>query len=244
MKQSGNEMTLPSHAMTRLSSAVLFTAVIGLNYTVNAYASDQSPEEKCAAASGTDYVKCLSDVLSPGSGSTPAKDYQKLARLKSKKSELEIELAAIGQQIRDLENSPQAAKLERANVYIKEFGIGEINSAGGVEPYAVLNNPNRQSSIKYLTIRATLYNAVGDVIGSSIGGRSSANLHFTGPLESQDGDTKVNWKPIWYNSTADCIRIDSIQVTFLNGKVASFSGNAVRMALPSDADNDCRLKKR
>lgn len=127
-------------------------------------------------------------------------------------------------------------------VYVQEFGIREVNSAGGVEPFAVFSNPNKTSAIKYITMYLALYNGVGDAIRSDIGGNNLAGISFTGPLKHDEDDRSVNWGPVWYNSTAKCIQIRSMSVEFMNGKRVSFSGKALTAALATDIENHCRVK--
>ncbi len=166
-----------------------------------------------------------------------------LESLRRKQSALEQELERVRAQISALEANPgDAGKSPPPTTwYIKSFAIDEVNSAGGVEPYAVLINPNASSPIKYLHITARLYNAVGDVVSSTIGGATSARLQFTGPLLSSEGEKRVDWGPIWYNSTGKCLKIDSIQVTFVNGKILAFAGKNLKAALASDLVNECKL---
>lgn len=126
---------------------------------------------------------------------------------------------------------------------MKEFGIEKVNSAGGVEPYFLFVNPDESTRIKYINLRLTPYNAVGDTIASSIGGKRTASLRFTGPLSHSDGESRSGWEPVWYNATADCLKLESIGITFMNGKQISFEGKNVNKALAPGVTNDCRVKK-
>lgn len=171
---------------------------------------------------------------------------QSLELLRKKQTSLEQELDRIKVQISELESkSIDESKAEKKPLYyIKDFGIYEVNSAGGVEPYFVFYNPNTTTSIKYINIRALLYNAVGDVVSSDIGGKTSAGLSYTGPLSNADGEKRADWGPIWYNTTGDCIRLTSIVVTFVNGKVSKFEGRSLKDALDPALTNICTLRKR
>ncbi|MDO8768791.1 MAG: hypothetical protein Q7K57_08815 [Burkholderiaceae bacterium] len=135
---------------------------------------------------------------------------------------------------------PANAMTAEPKHFVEEFGIWEVNSAGGVVPMAVFINPNKKSAIKYIHMQVTMYNAVGDVIRSSIGGLSTAHLKFTGPLGADERTSNVTWKPIWYNSTADCLKIQSIDIEFMNGTRRSFVGRNLRPALSPELLNDCR----
>jgi hypothetical protein len=167
-----------------------------------------------------------------------------LPSLQRKQQKLEQELAQVKAQIAVWESKAAGATPAgtSSSWFIKDFGIKQVNSAGGVEPYFVFFNPNAASPIKYLRVNASLYNAVGDVVVSSIGGNSTANLNFTGPLSMEDGESRVVWDPVWYNSTGHCIKVESVHVTFINGKVQSFAGKNIKAALAPGLDNACTFK--
>ena len=127
-------------------------------------------------------------------------------------------------------------------IYVVDFGILSVNSADGVEPYAILTNPSKSSPIKYIQMVLTLYNQVGDPVASTIGGGSTKTLKFTGPLSYDNGDTKVEWGPVWYNGTGSCISMQSLTVEFMNGKLLKFFGKGLRPAIASTNQNNCRFK--
>ena len=183
-------------------------------------------------------------ILATGSSVVAAaEDLDSLVR---KRASLETELERVKAEIARLEAAANSdGQLSPPpKWYIKSFGIDEINSAGGVEPFVVLFNPNAKSDIKYAVVRATLYNAVGDVIESTIGQTSTANLQFTGPLAMSDGERRVDWGAVWSNTTGSCIKIESLRVTFVDGKSVSFSGKNLRSALAPDLLNECKLQRR
>ena len=171
---------------------------------------------------------------------------QSLEALRKKQTSLELELDRVKVQISELESKvkeqPEAER--KPTWYIKDFGISEVNSAGGVEPYFVFFNPNTSSSIKYINIWALLYNAVGDVISSDIGGQTSAGMSYTGPLSNADGEKRANWGPTWYNTTGVCIKLTSVVVTFVNGKVFKFEGKNLNGALAPEMANTCNMRKK
>ncbi|MES2973405.1 MAG: hypothetical protein V4757_07340 [Pseudomonadota bacterium] len=129
-----------------------------------------------------------------------------------------------------------------ASHYIDSFGITEVNSAGGVEPYASFVNPNSKSAIKYIRLQMQLYNAVGDVVRSTIGGHSVGTLSYTGPLEAGKEPDGAEWEPIWYNRSGHCVTVTAVSVEFMNGRRESFSGKAVGKALAPGLANDCRVR--
>jgi hypothetical protein len=162
--------------------------------------------------------------------------------LKRQKATLEVELAKVNEQIQEIESGASRSISETApSYYIKDFGIEEVNSAGGVEPHATFVNPNPKLVVKYIRLRATAYNAVGDVVSSSIDGTSTAGMYMTGPLSHDDGERRAGWEPIWYNHSATCLKIQSVQVEFVGGKKLSFAGNTLRAALSPNLKNDCKV---
>jgi hypothetical protein len=171
---------------------------------------------------------------------------QSIEALRKKQSSLELELERIKVQISEIESKASSpSETEKKPVwFIKDFGISQVNSAGGVEPFFVFINPNTNSPIKYITIRALLYNAVGDVISSEIGRQTTGLLSYTGPLSNADGEKRADWGPIWYNTTGDCIKLASIGVTFVNGKVLSFEGKNLKSALAPELANTCSMSKK
>lgn len=135
-------------------------------------------------------------------------------------------------------------KVTRAvDYFIDDFSF-EVNSVGGVAPFGTFINPNKASAIKYLRLQVRIFNAVGDVIRSSIGGRTAATLRVTGPITSEEGGYETSWEPVWYNATAECVHIDSVRVEFMNGKVQTFEGANLRKALNPLLPNDCRVNVR
>lgn len=164
--------------------------------------------------------------------------------LKSKQALLEQELSKIKLQIIEIESQASDQQTQiKPTYFVKEFGISDVNSAGGVEPYFIFFNPNQSTPIKYINLRITLYNAVGDIISSDIGGKTTAGLSYTGPLSHSDGESRADWGPIWYNTTAECIKLESIRISFLNGKQLSFDGKTLGKALAPGINNVCKIKK-
>lgn len=174
----------------------------------------------------------------------PVHAAETLDSLKHRRATLQQDLERVNSRIADLEtqNSDKASQ-RSGSYYVKEFGIDEVNSAGGVEPYFVFVNPNVSSPIKYIDISVTPYNAVGDVISSTIGGQTTAGLRYTGPLSNVDGAKRSDWEPVWYNTTARCIKVQSVRVIFVNGRSLSFGGKTLKSALAPELANECKLKQ-
>jgi len=162
--------------------------------------------------------------------------------LRKKRDELERQLDSLKARIADLEASKSLQDTDGPSktFYVKEFGIDDVNSAGGVEPFFVFFNPDAKSPIKYIVARISLFNAVGDIVGSSIGGTTTSGIKFTGPLSHADGEKRADWRPVWYNSSGRCIRIESLQVVHMNGRTINFAGKALAQALAPEVENVCR----
>jgi hypothetical protein len=127
-----------------------------------------------------------------------------------------------------------------SKIFVSEFGIEKVNSAGGVELFAMIVNANKSSAIKYLDIQATLYNAVGDTIPSEFGRGPTRTIRFTGPLKYDDENVYSHWGPIWYNSTGSCVKIQAISVEFMDRKKRSFVGASVFEAIGFKVKPDCK----
>lgn len=128
------------------------------------------------------------------------------------------------------------------HVFVNEFKIYDTDSAGGVDVGGSFSNPRSTSAIKYLRIKVTPYNAVGDIVKSEIGGESTVWLKITGPIKFDDDERGTYWRAAWYNSTVTCVRIDSLQADFMDKKQISLSGPQLKSALGPSISNDCRPK--
>ncbi len=177
-------------------------------------------------------------------GSSCAAD--SLDGLKRQRADLERQLELTNARISVLEakNSTNDEVTTAKAYYIKNFGIWDVDSAGGVEPYAAFYNPDSKNPIKYIRMQVTPFNAVGEVVSSSVGGKTTFGLNFTGPLVESDGAKEVTWRAVWYNSTTHCIRVDSIQITYMNGRTLNFAGKNLTAAFSPEFRNDCTATTR
>ena len=191
----------------------------------------------------TTFNQCVAGILLVAAATTHA---QSLDSLRKKQAALEVELDQLKSKIFELESKDgaRADTEKKPSWFISQFGISEVNSAGGVEPYFVFFNPNAITPIKYINVRALLFNAVGDVVSSEIGGQTSAGMNFTGPLSNSDGERRADWGPVWYNTTGKCIKLTSVVVTFVNGKSMKFDGKNLATALAPELTNACEMRGR
>jgi hypothetical protein len=168
---------------------------------------------------------------------------EKLNKLKSTERSLNAELERVKASILEInEKLLSATGKPKPNWLIKEFGVWTVNSAGGVEPYFIFNNPNEKSAIKYISVQISLFNSVGDMVGSQIGGDRTKGIRFTGPLTNEDGEYKASWGPVWYNTTGSCIKVESMTVTWMNGKIQTYASKSLQDAFAPDVQNSCRVK--
>ena len=96
-----------------------------------------------------------------------------------------------------------------------------IDSVGGVEWKTEIRN-NTTSTIKYITLKWTCYNAVNDVIYDQIDGKNHVKIQCTGPFEGET--TKVYRNATkFYNGTYDHSVFNEITVEFMNGKIVTIT---------------------
>jgi hypothetical protein len=104
----------------------------------------------------------------------------------------------------------------------------KINSASGVSPrFYFFNFTNKD--IKYATFSVTAYNDVGDKAKCSIQNKATMNFNITGPINPENSSerNKVTeeyitfgggYEPSWYNATIGCLKLDSMDIEFMDGK--------------------------
>lgn len=119
------------------------------------------------------------------------------------------------------------AKDAGAPVLFTSLWSGKPNSAGGVTVrgfyYALSSSDN---PIKYIDLEVIPYNAVNDVVASTIGEKIKANLRITGPLVEKQGEhLPVIWENVWYNNSISCLQLNSITFEFMNGEKVSYNDN-------------------
>lgn len=135
----------------------------------------------------------------------------------------------------------QAAKVAASQgFYLYEFGLWDVNSAGGVEPYAWIVNPKIDDDLKYVTITGRMFNAVGDPVRSSIDHRSTFSIRYTGPLSNAAGPDEAQWEPVGYNHSVKCLQVDSVLVEFMSRRKILFSGRRLTEAFHPAVNYKCK----
>lgn len=103
----------------------------------------------------------------------------------AKQAQAEIDKIEAEKKAEEERKAAEAAKSmeERIkdNIRIGGVVVDDINSADGVSIQILWRNES-DKDIKYLRFSVTPYNAVGDKVSSSIGGRSTISCKITGPL--------------------------------------------------------------
>lgn len=103
------------------------------------------------------------------------------------------------------------------------------NSAGGVDVYINFTNTS-DKTIKYAYFTVEPYNAVGDIVESEVGNRTTAICTDTGPYGPGEGHygTSWYWDCIWYNSTIVRIKLTKIRIEYTDGTQTSISGDDIQ----------------
>jgi hypothetical protein len=98
-----------------------------------------------------------------------------------------------------------------------------MDSVGGLEPHILISN-NSDKTIKYVDLRVSFYNAVGDKVTNDIGAYRYANIQVVGPIKPWKYEW-YEWKPVFYNVTAYKMKIETATVTYMDGSKKSITVN-------------------
>lgn len=125
-------------------------------------------------------------------------------------------------------NTQQSIEDVKNSIVITSAYPSEPNSAGGVDLNIVWKNVSSKV-IKYVNFEVVPYNAVNDIVESSIGGKSEAFARVTGPIQPNEtyGDDKV-WKCAWYNNTIRTIQVIGVEVIYMDGTSVKIDKDQVK----------------
>lgn len=113
------------------------------------------------------------------------------------------------------------AQLIPISIAIQNFYTSKPNSAGGVDCNIIWKNKS-DKIVKYAKFTVTPYNAVDDMVESSIGGDTYKKLKATGPVKTGEVDGYgTTWECIWYNSTISYMKITGIELEYMDGTIIS-----------------------
>lgn len=102
----------------------------------------------------------------------------------------------------------------------------------------IYRNPNRidgvsvrvgfintsQSTYKYVRMKFSARNKVGDPVASEIGNKYVAGVEFVGPFKYGDevAAYNSNFPPLWYNSTITCVVLEEVEVVLQDNTTKTF----------------------
>lgn len=120
------------------------------------------------------------------------------------------------------------------------------NSVGGVDVDVTFRNIS-QRTLKYVHISADPINAVGDVVESSIGNKTTAHLKVTGPVGAGK-ESRAVFNTVWYNQTIRRVQVNAIEVEFTDGTtgrvdISSAAEFYEPIVAPKSRDSEALIKK-
>lgn len=123
-----------------------------------------------------------------------------------------------------IKDSLKTIELEKFKKSIKiiKYYTSEPNSAGGVDCNIIWKNLS-EKTIKYVKFTVTPYNRVNDKVSSKYGDDSEI-LSVTGPIkQNQVEGHGTYWDCVWYNSTISYMKINQIEIFYMDGSSISTS---------------------
>lgn len=99
------------------------------------------------------------------------------------------------------------------------------NSAGGVDVSGSFVN-NSSKTIKYITIRFTPYNAVGDVVKCSVRNVSDFGLEMTGPY-APNSTKPFYGENMWYNYAITSVKVTRADIQYMDGTMETIPGSQI-----------------
>lgn len=99
------------------------------------------------------------------------------------------------------------------------------NSAGGVSVKGSFTYTGGKT-IKYISIRFTPYNRVGDAVGCTTRDISERGLECTGPYESGKSYSFFG-ENMWYNHQITSVRVTGADIQFMDGSEETVSGSEI-----------------
>ncbi|PUA99164.1 hypothetical protein C8C99_4047 [Acidovorax sp. 107] len=104
--------------------------------------------------------------------------------------------------------------------------VGRFDTTG----YRVGFYNTSPKAMKYVVFKATPFNKVGDPVRDTISGKVQAGMQIVGPL--QPGEQKRGtFEHVWLNGSVHCVRLDEIEITYMDGAIETLTGGRVAAAL-------------
>lgn len=108
----------------------------------------------------------------------------------------------------------------------EDYGfLNDSNSAGGVSVKGSFVN-NSSKTIKYITIRFTPYNAVGDAVACSIKDVSDYGLKCTGSIAPNMNHAFFG-ENMWYNPSIVSVKVTRADIQYMDGTEESILGSQI-----------------
>lgn len=146
----------------------------------------------------------------------------------------------LGSEARDLAFRHQAVRMAEAERKGKDLLVyGALpqppSSVDGVDVLVPMENLDSTKVIKYLTLKLTPYNAVGDAVSDRITGAVSKAVQATGPIPPGAFRELVS-EDVWYNPTIVCVEVTEVVVEYIEGGTHRLEPKNV---LSEHFSNDC-----
>ena len=135
----------------------------------------------------------------------------------------------------------QNAKKTRQPVFVGFLTAEKPDKRGSIDASGQIFNTSHKA-YKYVDIRVTATNRVGDVIIRDDDRSSVVKLRFTGPLPPLRTSGIVTWPNIWYVQKIACITVFRIDITHMDGNIVPLDGAALDDMLPAKLRKSCRLQ--
>lgn len=84
------------------------------------------------------------------------------------------------------------------------------------------------------------YNAVGDIVKSTIGGKTLVLAELTGPLATMEF-TYPTWNNLWYNQTLRCVQLEGIEITYMDGEIKKIEKSNIGEIFSQSLSNTCKV---
>lgn len=124
---------------------------------------------------------------------------------------------------------PASTKKAASIISITHAALSSPNSVGGCD-YSFYYKNKSKKTIKYLYLSGFIYNAVDDLVSCEIRNRSYFSGKDTGPVAyGEKGGGR--WDCIIYNYSADKLKLDNIDITYMDGSSVRIAGADARRLL-------------
>jgi len=133
------------------------------------------------------------------------------------------------------------AKKTRQPIFVGFLTAEKPDKRGSIDASGQIFNTSHKT-YKYVDIRVTATNRVGDVIIRDDDRSSVVKLRFTGPLAPLRTSGLVTWPNIWYVQKIACITVIRIDITHMDGTIVPLDGAILDDMLPAKLRKNCRLQ--